>query len=261
MAEPKRLVTPKQRAQNAAFRAACGRASLPAGFRMAKAAGASRGDRSGFGTMIGQITGSLLDEQEMMRHGQWRFEALLGKRFDVKSEGGDSGEKTAVCAICFDKPLGDPALPCAHAFGCVDCAAFLIGQPCPICRISIDAVGKPADNGPVYGQGVILPDDDKWVVFRAPSAGGKRSAAWKNGLRDDIVLFRTKEELATVFEEIDEFTAQTTLIEYAGKAPSLFWSAAVFLRDSAGPIDEAMLRLFREFANLPESQAKKTKAE
>lgn len=259
MAEPKRLVTPKQRAQNAAFRAACGRASLPAGFRMAKAAGASRGDRSGFGTMIGQITGSLLEEQEMMRHGQWRYEALLGKTFEVKSN--DSGEKTAVCAICFDKPLGDPALPCAHAFGCVDCAAFLIGQPCPICRVSITSIGKPADNGPVYGQGVILPDDDKWVVFRAPSAGGKRSAAWKNGLRDDIVLFRTKEELATVFDEMDEFTAKTTLIEYAGKAPSLFWSAAMFFVDSDVPIDEAMLGLFREFASLPESQAKKAKAE
>lgn len=260
--EPKLLITSTQRAQNAAFRAACGRASLPAGFRIAKLAGASSGDGSGFGKMIGQITASLLDEQEMLRHGQWRYEALLGKTYQVKTNGDEIDVNTPVCAICFEKPLGDPALPCAHAFGCADCAARMIGEPCPICRVPVTGIGKPANDAPTYIHGVTLLENDKCIVFRAPSAGSKRSAAWKHGLCDNIVLLGTKADLATAFDQVGDFTAKTTLIEYAGMAPSLFWSAALFLRDSPGLIDEAMLALFQEFArnnDIDETQAKKPK--
>ncbi len=216
--EPKVLTTAKQRALRTAFRAAGARTRLPSGFRIAKAAGAS-GRRDGMGRMIADIMGNVLEERDAERQGQWRFEALLSKHYDIV----DSEEQTAnVCVICFDEPVGDPARPCAHAFACAECAALFVGGPCPICRADIDSVG------PVQGQVFMQAADlapETYVVFRAPSAGGKRSAAWRNGFRDDIVLLRDYDEIVAALREIADAAADfTVLADFAAAAPSIYWS-------------------------------------
>jgi len=231
------LTTERQRALQRAFRRNAAR--LPGGYRMARDAGATASS-GGMQATIGKITASLLEAQEAEKHGLWRFEALLSRSWTLHGADETAG---GVCAICFDRPLGDPALPCGHAFGCAECSAPTVGTECPICRGPVDSIGPAPDGVRTFRCGADVPRN-VWIVFRAASAGSKRSRAWKAGLRDDVVLLRDSAEMAAALDLLlkrddEDAPSFTALTDYAAASSALFWSAVVHVSQTttSEPLD------------------------
>ena len=141
--EPILLTTQKQYILRRAARVA-GAISRSGGLRIAKTAG---WNKSGMNNMIGALMSNAIEELQQERHAQYRYEALLSKKFEF---GGTEANKD-ICAICLDRKISSNtgmARPCMHRFACDECSVHFTsnGSMCPICRMAIEVMDSPNDS-------------------------------------------------------------------------------------------------------------------
>lgn len=62
---------------------------------------------------------------------------------NFKEEGNNAATKSRECVICFEEAeLGNVFVPCGHTCCCESCASQFNGQPCPVCRETVEQVVK-----------------------------------------------------------------------------------------------------------------------
>ena len=133
------------------------------------------------------------------------------------------------CIICFEEPIAQDecvAVPCGHLFACKDCMRSVLATQdgCPICRKTIKRVGTHQDVEKVFRSGVAdVSNDDYCVAVRFSVGRGKR----KKQYVDKIAWIENEKDLRKALVA----AGCSTLSELAERAPSVFWSVFIFLRE------------------------------